>query len=254
MKDEQQQAVRKKPLVSIIIATYNAEKFLGDCLDSISKQVIKNLEVIIVDGNSTDQTGDIVRSFNQLNIIYSSEQDAGIYDALNKGVKQSTGRWLYFLGADDRLLPGFSELAIKLKDPDTVYYGNSVEWYEGKDEPPFKLINGVFSNYKLAKYCMNHQSIFYPAATFEKYQYELKYKVLADYALNIKLWGDKGFKKIYYPINIVNYNLNGFSHKNKDEVFENEKPQLIKENFGFLTYLRFVYKTYRQNKSAHATM
>lgn len=245
MMDIKQETALKQPLVSIIIATYNAAKFLGPCLESIAKQVIKNLEIVIVDGNSTDSTADIAASFSQLNIVYNSEPDQGIYDALNKGIARATGKWLYFLGADDRLLPGFSELAIKMKDAACVYYGNSVEWYEGREEPPFKLINGPFSNYKLAKYCMNHQSIIYPSAVFMKYRYNLKYKVFADYALNIRLWADKDFRKVYFPINIVSYNLNGFSHQNTDIIFEQDKPKLIRENMGLITYLRVLLKKYK---------
>lgn len=229
-----------KPLVSIIIATYNSEPFIAGCLESIVGQVEKNIEIVIVDGESNDRTLEIIRSFNLPNLRLSSEKDKGIYDALNKGINIANGRFLYFLGSDDRLLPDFSKLTSKLRNDRTVYYGNSA--------PLDRLLSGKFSKYRLAKYCMNHQSIIYPAGVFEKYGYQLKYKVLADYVLNIQVWGDPYFIKKHHPLTIVHYNMDGFSSKNKDQAFRKDRKRLIRQNMGLLTYLRFLLKEYRSRK------
>ena len=93
------------PLVSVIIATYNAGKYLRRALDSVYSQSYTNVECIVVDGCSKDNTLDIVREYVCKNIVYISEQDLGIYDALNKGVLIAKGEWIYVLGADDELLP-----------------------------------------------------------------------------------------------------------------------------------------------------
>jgi glycosyltransferase involved in cell wall biosynthesis len=173
-----------------------------------------------------------------------SEADKGIYDALNKGVKMAGGKWVYFLGADDRLLPGFSELAAHVQDERTVYYGNS-EAYSHEGEVPFALLQGAFSAYRLAKYCMNHQSIIYPAAVFHKYTYDLRYKASADYALNLLLWGDNSFKKQHYPVTVVLYNMTGFSAAGKDIPFMKDKLRLIRKGMGWSMYLRMVIKRYK---------
>lgn len=88
--------------ISIIIATFNAGKTLARCLNSISYQKTESVEVIIVDGGSDDNTLDIVRNSNVVN-KFISEKDKGIYDAWNKGIKMSSGKWIVFLGADDML-------------------------------------------------------------------------------------------------------------------------------------------------------
>ena len=93
------------PLVSVIIATYNAGKYLRRALDSVYSQSYTNVECIVVDGCWKDNTLDIVREYVCKNIVYISEQDLGIYDALNKGVLIAKGEWIYVLGADDELLP-----------------------------------------------------------------------------------------------------------------------------------------------------
>ena len=91
------------PLISIIIATLNCVHTLQQCLDSVARQTYSPLELIVIDGGSTDGTIDILH-INARKISYwESEKDRGIYHAWNKGVSHAHGEWLYFLGADDRL-------------------------------------------------------------------------------------------------------------------------------------------------------
>ncbi|MGJ1235830.1 glycosyltransferase family 2 protein [Sphingobacterium siyangense] len=91
--------------ISIIIATYNAGKFLQRSLDSIVPQLNDFVELLIIDGGSKDDTLSIIEH-NRKSIFYTvSGQDKGIYDAWNKGISQSRGDWIMFIGADDILLP-----------------------------------------------------------------------------------------------------------------------------------------------------
>ena len=87
--------------ISIITATWNCEKTIADCLDSVASQSYQNKEHIIVDGNSKDGTlGILNKHRNRLSSIVS-EPDNGIYDALNKGIYRSSGDVIGFLHADD---------------------------------------------------------------------------------------------------------------------------------------------------------
>lgn len=239
-KDENQHPGASKPLVSIIIATFNSEKHIQGCLSSIVKQSEKNLEIVVIDGASTDRTLEIIRELKLPNLTVVTEPDNGIYEALNKGVKIAKGKFLYFLGSDDRLLEGFGQLTQKLESENTVYYGNSA--------PLDILLSGKFSKYRLAKYCMNHQSIIYPASVFRKYSYDLKYRVLADYALNIKVWGDNSFRKKHYPYTVAHYNMDGFSSRNKDLAFVQDRKKLIRDHMGLLTYIRYLFKEFKSRR------
>lgn len=91
--------------ISIIIATYNAAKTLRTCLDSIVPQLTEGTELIIVDGKSTDNTNEIIDSYGNNVTIHISEPDKGIYDAWNKAITRSSGKWITFLGSDDELMP-----------------------------------------------------------------------------------------------------------------------------------------------------
>ncbi|WP_420150170.1 glycosyltransferase family 2 protein [Spirosoma sp.] len=234
--------------LSIIIATFNSGQFLQACLDSIHNQRIKDIEIVLVDGKSTDDTISIIKANAAPNLKWISESDKGTYDAFNKGVTLATGKWIYFLGSDDRLRPEFSDLVDRLKDTNTVYYGNSIGFCIGDNKPAYDLYEGEFDKYRLAKCCMNHQAIIYPATVFKKYAYDLKYKIAADYDLNIKVWGDDFFKKEFYNLTIVNYHLNGLSSLSTDRIFKQDKPERIKQSMGWFIYARYMYKKYKHKR------
>lgn len=94
------------PFITIIVAVFNGQKTLQQCINSISQQTYLNKELIIVDGGSTDGSVDLLVA-NQENISYwISEPDKGIYNAWNKGLSQAKGDWICFLGADDYFWDG----------------------------------------------------------------------------------------------------------------------------------------------------
>jgi len=89
--------------ISIITVTYNSEKYLQDCIDSVRKQNYKNIEHIIIDGKSTDGTLTIIRKNSKYISSWISETDRGMYDAINKGIKMATGDVIGVLNSDDML-------------------------------------------------------------------------------------------------------------------------------------------------------
>lgn len=236
------------PKLTIVIATFNAMVHLPECLASIAKLGRNDIEIVIVDGGSTDGTIDYIQSLGWSHLRWISEPDKGIYDALNKGAKLAKGIWVHFLGSDDRLLPGFSELMDKLSDKNTIYYANSEEWYYGDTKPDYILLGGKFNNYRISKYPVNHQAIVYPTRIFDTYAYNTKYRIFADYALNIQLWGNRQYRKQYVPLFIASYNMNGFSSTMRDNAFQADKPALIRTHLGWLIYLRFALKRWKKQK------
>ena len=87
--------------VSIITVTLNSEVFIEGCITSVAQQNYNEVEHIIIDGGSTDKTIEIINSNKKKNLIFLSEADKGIYDALNKGIKIATGNIVGILHADD---------------------------------------------------------------------------------------------------------------------------------------------------------
>lgn len=87
--------------ITIITVSYNAEKSIRDTLQSVLNQSYKKIEYIIIDGASTDNTLEIITSYKNKIAHIISEPDKGLYDAMNKGIKLSTGDVIGFLNADD---------------------------------------------------------------------------------------------------------------------------------------------------------
>ena len=85
--------------ISIITVTFNSQDFLENCISSIETQTYPNIEHIVIDGNSTDNTLNILK--NKSNIKWISENDYGIYDAMNKGIEMATGDVIGILNSDD---------------------------------------------------------------------------------------------------------------------------------------------------------
>ena len=100
----------KEIQISIITATFNAEVCLRNLINSLLPQKSSNIELLIIDGKSTDGTLDIIKTYGSSIDYYISEPDNGIYDAWNKGVVKSRGNWIMFLGADDYLKPNAIEI------------------------------------------------------------------------------------------------------------------------------------------------
>lgn len=235
-----------RPLVSIIIATYNAAELLPFCIASILALQSESIEIVVVDGASTDNTLAVARKSGYPHLKIISEPDNGIYDAYNKGARIASGKWLHFLGSDDLVLPGFSQMMQLLKQDNTIYYGDSEPYYLGDGKPDYILLGGRFSKYRLAKYPVNHQAVFYPSAVFDVFSYDVRYRIFADYAMNLKLWGHSSFRTQYHPLFVVKYNMNGFSSMVKDQVFKADKPRLIREHLGWWIYWKFRWKKYRK--------
>lgn len=229
------------PLVSIIIATMNAGNYIDGCLKSIISQEFRNVQLLIFDGQSNDNTVNILKQYDQYISYWQSEPDQGIYDAMNKAVTFSKGDWVLFLGSDDRLLDGFSHMCKNLQNKNTLYYGDC-------EVDQTTKLGGEFSSYKLAKMNICHQALFYPAGVFKKYLYPLQYRVFGDYLLNMQCWGDRSIIKKYVPRCIAIYDMNGFSSNTEDDLFKKDKPLLIKKYLGQLTYLRYLIRKWKESK------
>jgi len=225
------------PFISIIVVTYQAAETLQACIDSVWAQTDLNKELIVIDGASTDATLEIIEANKNKISYFVSEPDAGIYDAMNKGIKQAKGDYLYFLGADDILLPKLHLLTTKMKGVNTIYYGDVRYKNAGI------RYGGNFTPWKLVVKNICHQSIFYPASVFKKYNYSLQYPLLADYYLNLQLMADKGFKFEYLKELICEYNEQGSSGKQLDTQFISDKLQLIQSNYSCSI---FVYAWFRK--------
>lgn len=218
--------------ISVITVCFNAVSTIEKTICSVLNQSWSDLEYIIIDGGSKDGTVDILKKYSS-RLSYISEPDKGIYDAMNKGVKKSSGDYVLFLGADDLLFDNevLSIIANKLLCPDCIYYGDVVFL------PSFQTYCGKFNTFKLIRKNICHQAILYPAHILKREPYDLKYKSFADWELNIRLWNRYNFIYLYNTISY--FTLGGLSGKG-DERFIQARGSIIKKNLGRLYFFYFL--------------
>jgi len=209
------------PKVSIIIATFNAAKTLSVAMDSVMNQIFQDWECIIVDGASKDNTIEIVKSYvnRDSRFRYISEPDKGIYDAFNKGWKMAEGEWIYYLGADDEVLPdAFVELFKSDMNLYEVVYGDII-WRKGKQKKKIRSVEPV----RLKGNMPSHQCFIMRKRIIEKMGgFDMDYKICADFELIQKaVYIQAVFHYTPIPIAIFNYGgVSTNSTANLKEAFE----------------------------------
>jgi glycosyltransferase involved in cell wall biosynthesis len=228
------------PLFSIIIPTYNSESSLKITLDSILEQTFGDFEIVILDGNSKDTTVLIAESYHDSRIKISSEPDKGVYDAMNKGIQQAKGEWLYFLGSDDYLLSNtvLEEVCSQLQTTtNQVLHGNVLIKGNTGWAIDGQVYAGKFSFQKLLKSNICHQSIFYNTSFIKKHelQYDLKYPISADWDFNIAC--RERTKFTYLPLIIAVFNAGGVSSATTSE----KEPFLLERKIKYA----HLYKKYK---------
>jgi len=218
------------PLFSIILPTLNAESVIAACLDSIAGQTLRDYEVLVLDGLSRDHTAAVIgRCQASLGgrLTLCSERDQGIYDAMNRGVARARGQWLYFLGADDRLHhPQILEqvAAFLRANPDCrLAYGDVIL------RSTSSRYGGAFDlDELLFRRNICHQAIFYRRDVFAGIgPYNLRYRIWADWDLNLRCFGNPALVARYMDIVVADYDDTGGLSLKEDEELRKRLPVFI---------------------------
>jgi len=217
------------PLISVVIPVLRAAAKLERSIASVLRQPRDLWELVVIDGGSLDGTLDVIRSHSGEVGEAVSEPDGGVYDAMNKGIARSRGRYLYFLGAGDTLRPGALErVASRVPGPKVGFiYGNVLM----RDR---NLVwDGPWTAQKFRTRTPCQQAIFYDRRIFARHgTFELQYSTLADYALNLRCFGDPKIEKVYLEDIIADYEGGGLSATRRDDRFHAERPALLRRHLG----------------------
>ncbi len=203
------------PQVTIVIATYNAAGTLRAALDSVVSQKFDDWECVVVDGASTDGTLEIVAEYaaRDPRIRCISEPDRGIYDAFNKGWRAARGRWIHYLGADDRLLPeGIASLLAQAGDADVVYGGVELRFDVGTDHPQGNKPPHTIPRFMPA--C--HQAFLMKRKAIDAVDgFNLDYPVVADFDLVQRIYKTGLYKFSALDVLVCSFKVGGASSKIK---------------------------------------
>jgi glycosyltransferase involved in cell wall biosynthesis len=222
------------PLISIILVCLNSRRTIEQTIQSIVNLEYPSIEFIVIDGESTDGTIEILNKYSQFISRLVVEKDSGVYDAMNKGTKIANGDFLYFIGSDDIIVNSWQNLIGKLRSRNTVYYGNVY----------FPLTNqiydGKFSYVRMLTKNICHQAIFYPKTVFEKYQFLNEYPLLGDFHLNIIINSDSNFRFKFIDILIAIFSEKGMSTNDIDKKFQDDHLKIIQKHYSIVIYL-YIY-------------
>lgn len=207
--------------ISIITATYNSAKTLQTCMDSVLNQTYSNIEYIIIDGSSKDGTLDLVKSKaqNHSNIVWVSEQDKGIYDALNKGILRATGDVIGFVHSDDFLADSTIVESIvnvfKSENVDGVY-GNL--HYVKFDDVLSVVRNWTSQPFKM--HLLNrgwmpaHPTLFLKSEIYKAHgSFNLDYRISADYDFILRIFSSAKYRFHFLPKTITKMRVGGESNR-----------------------------------------
>lgn len=204
---------------SIVTVVYRAENTIGDAIASVSRQTLKDVEHVLVDGASPDGTLDVIRAHAHDNMVIVSEPDEGIYDALNKGYRLATGDVVGIVHADDILADDtvLERVTAAFSDPDVdAVYGDLD--YVAKDNPD-RIIRhwraGTFSRAKLhAGWMPPHPTLFLRRRVFETHGlFDTSFRIAADYDVVLRYFGVAKIRAAYVPQVLVKMRVGGESNR-----------------------------------------
>lgn len=204
--------------ISVVTVVFNAQNTIEKCLDSVARQKFNNIEHIVIDGGSTDNTVHIIKKYSNSVHFFVSEPDEGIYDAMNKGIKLATGDIIGTLNADDYLANDevLNDIAAAFASQETdVLYGD-LDFIDPDGNIVRKWRSGAYQYGKFNWGWMPPHPTFYCKRTlFERLGgYRLDYGSAADYELMLRFLHANKMSVFYLQKVIVKMYIGGVSNKN----------------------------------------
>ena len=214
--------------ISIITINYNNAEGLRQTLESIKVQSYKNYELLLIDGNSTDNSIEVIKEYGYK---YVSEPDNGPFDAMNKGIKKATGDYCIFMNSGDSfhnetVLKSFVELQ-PTKD---IYTGIAAEHLNGKIHNWNPAKEEELSMRFFYRHSLSHQASFIKTSIMKANLYDTNYKIVSDWLFFVKALL---FQNVTYePLSffVCNYMDGGISRDANKAFAEREKA--LKQLFG----------------------
>lgn len=231
--------------VSIITVTFNSGDTLQHTIDSVSCQNYNNIEYIIVDGNSKDDTVKIIKSNIGIISKWISEPDNGLYDAMNKGIQMATGDIVGIINSDDfyhrpdaisKVVEGFQKEPVDCVFADIIFvYPSNTEkvirYYSSEKFVPWKMRFGFMPA---------HPTFFTYKKSFEKFgYYKTDFKIAADFELLLRFLIKEKLSYKYIPIDLLKMRVGGVSTSSiKGTLLINkENLRALKDNNIYSNYL-----------------
>lgn len=217
------QGVRRDPLVSVITVVFNGVSHFRRAVDSVLNQSHQPIEYIVVDGGSTDGTVDILRELDARIDYWISEPDAGIYDAMNKGIRYATGEIIGILNSDDWFEPDAVKWSVEALQTSEAGYSYGSAYMVDEAGTRVGIVRPVpswqFARRVMAETPLPHPTMFVRRAVYDRCGgFDGSLKLAGDFEL-IARFQRRGVVGVEIPRTLVNFQLGGASNN----------PQILQE-------------------------
>lgn len=243
--------------ISIITVSFNAARTIGQTIESVLSQKEEDIEYVIVDGNSKDESKDIIKKYAALDsrIKWISEPDSGLYDAMNKGIKMASGDIVGIINADDfftnsLVLKGVKEAFLQEHQLDAVY-GDVQFVSEGDSSKIVRKYSSSIFRPTLFRwgFMPAHPTFYCKRELFERFgYYSTDFKIAADYELLMRFIHTHKISTKYIPSTFVTMRMGGKSTKGfsstltiNKEIVRACKLNNVNTSLPML-YLKYFYK------------
>ena len=213
--------------ISIITVSYNSANTIETTFKSVLQQTYSNIEYIVVDGGSTDNTLKIAKKYNEIINILVSEQDNGLYDAMNKGISLASGDIIGLINSDDLFcdpdaLKKVAKVFKKNKNLDSVYADLFYVSHQDINKISRRWVSG---NQRKFKYGWHpaHPTFYIKKAIYERFGlFDLSFKLAADFEIMLRFLDKHSISTSYLKQPLVKMRLGGETNKSfKNIYFQN---------------------------------
>ncbi len=211
--------------ISIITVCYNSENTLEDTIQSVKEQSFKNIEYIIVDGNSKDHTLDIIKKNKGIITKWISEPDKGLYDAMNKGIQMATGDIVGIINSDDLFCDDKAiDKVIKEFENNPELDGVYADLYyvdqNNTDRIVRKWVSGKQRKFKYGWH-PGHPTLYLKKEIYDKYGlFDLDFKLAADFEIMLRFIEKHKIKIHYLPEFLVKMRLGGTTNESWKNIYD----------------------------------
>jgi len=239
--------------ISIITTCFNSEKYIRTALESVLEQTYPNIEHIIIDGNSTDNTVGIIQQYETLangRMKWLSEPDKGLYDAMNKGILMATGDIIGILNSDDLYCDSFSiEKVMDIFNKDNTLDAVYANLYYVSQKDPAHIVRKWISKEQKpfqSGWHPGHTALFLKKKVYDDYGlYNLDFKLVADFELMLRIFDRYKIKACYLQEYLIKMRLGGVTNKSFKNIYKQNIECLKAFQCNQLTVNKFLYPFYR---------
>jgi glycosyltransferase involved in cell wall biosynthesis len=222
--------------LSIITVCYNSAKTIEKCMKSVISQLNGRTEYLIIDGASTDDTLDIIGRYKNRFMKVISEPDRGIYDAMNKGIINASGKWIWFINSDDYIKDGLiAEIlhCISVNSNADCIYGDMeyVRILEGKLYSEIKKGPNSLDQLKTQMIIGHPSTICKREPLIQIGMFDIKFKVAADWDLLLRLY-NKGYRFAYINQTLSSFYCGGIS--SESHILERHLVRKKNDSYKFI--------------------